>query len=218
MVEREVVAHLVSIDPECVVAVAPRLVGVPDVRQPRPATGEPRHDVEAVVVIGKVVARRRGRLVGQVADGGEIAVRRGGRAGQQPAPRRRVRRTTRRGRGGARHGNVELLLAVGDFAVVIRHAAGVGAHHLVDLRRRERVADWRVGKLDRHHQHIVRGRQANRAALCRRRRQDRNLVRIERHPIRCQRSRDAHRHSGLQLLGNNRKVHRRHLPSAAVHA
>src|SRR5439155_22024427 len=125
MIEREVVAQLVSIDPQRVVGVAPRLVGVSDVRQASPAAGEAGHDVEAVVVIGKVVARRRSRLVGQVADGGEIAVRWGGRAGEQPASRGGVRGTARRGGGGARYGDVELLLAVGDFVVVIRHAAGI---------------------------------------------------------------------------------------------
>src|SRR2546428_4626988 len=122
MVEREVVAQLVSIHPQLVVGVAPRLVGVSDVCQAGPATGESGHDVEPILVIGKVVARRRGRLVGQVADGGEIAVRRGGRAREQPAPGGGVRGTACRRRGGARHSDIELLLTVGDFVVVIRHA------------------------------------------------------------------------------------------------
>src|SRR2546430_17144850 len=108
------------------------------------------------MVIGDVVARRGRRLVGQVADGGDIAVGRRRRAGQQPSSGGGVRwAACRQRRGGAGDGDVELLLAVRNFVVVSRHAAGVRAHHLVDLARGERVAGRGIGELDRHYQHIV---------------------------------------------------------------
>src|SRR5437867_11894171 len=108
--EREIVAELVGGDPQLIVAVTPCLIRRADVSKSRPAAGAVvRHDVKAVLVVGKGVARRGGRAVRKAGDRGVVAVRGCCRTRQKPTTGGGVSRATCGSGGLAGHGDVEQL-------------------------------------------------------------------------------------------------------------
>ena len=191
VVQGKVMPELVSIDAELVVAVAPRGPRATDVGEARPAACVVvGHDIELVGVVGEVIARRRCRGVGEVADGRVVATRRCRGTGRQPVG----------------HGDVEQLLAVGDFVVVVGGASRVRPHHLVDLGLGERVACRRVRELDQDHQHVVGDRRWKGIVRGRGERKYGDAVCLQRNTVGRECSFGNNRHADLQHIRHHRQL------------
>src|SRR6266568_2255346 len=84
--QREVVAELVAVDTELIVAIAPRLIGRTDITEAGPAAnGVVGHDIKAIPVIAEDITRRGRRGVAEIGDGRVVASRRRRGVGRQPA-------------------------------------------------------------------------------------------------------------------------------------
>ena len=160
-------AELVTVDVRLVIPVAPRQAKA-DVGKTCPAAVSAtwKHII-SVVIVGEREARRACGGIACVSDGGVVA-------------RRRCRARRHHPR---RHGHIEQTLTVRDFLIVVCNAAAVGPHHLVDLGLRERFGCSR--KLDQYDEHFAGDRRRQRVARLRRGQcHNRNLIGLERHPVR----------------------------------